>query len=386
MFTNRVRLPFYLRAPQWPTTRNSFRKADGSIVNLSVVVEKTYQGVTDSMTKEFHEKLVIALSHDNVTIEGQRLDSGVVLDGDYQVSWNDFLDNPIAPAQFQVKVTPFAEVNDNCATCDSAQQLNLVDDTFPNPIGDAGETQVNVLENDTICCFPIDAELIWFDPTYISTAILDGLGGLTVTAVAVVPVTGSIKIASYRVTCPDGSYDEADVYATFDGSGGECAPVTGLTYTHIDPSEITVESDEVSWAESGTFDWQLFECSDLGTPIDSGTTTDSHVTFLSLDPGACYVFAIVQVCEGSNSTSESIEFDTPAPESLCGRFTISCDDGTPNRVSYNYTYMPCSGGELVTRPITNLTDHERCMLTDSDNDPIYISADPAITINYIGAC
>lgn len=153
-FQNRIRLPFYLRAPQWPATSNVFRRADGSLKVLSAVVRKTYEGETDYMPEAWHERLRIALMHDNVQIEGQKLVGKVALEGEgYEVEWQRFQDYPTAKANFTIQVGDYNFSNDNCQTCEEAMQLSLTDDSAG--ARDEGDSfDVNVAANDTVFLQP----------------------------------------------------------------------------------------------------------------------------------------------------------------------------------------------------------------------------------------
>lgn len=387
-FKNKIRLPFYLRQPQFPSERNVFRKSDGSVKVLSNVIRKTYQGLTDMMDENLHQRLRIALAHDTVTITNANYLYDIVEDGDYQIGWIDFIDFPLAPATFQVQITPFNVSNDNCATCEEATQLNLSDDTFPGSLEEGEEYTISVYDNDTICCFPPDASITTFNTDYLDSATIDSETGI-ITVVVKDPVADSgpgMNLLTYRVTCPDGSYDEADVFGEVTGSVEACTPPSDLVYSHIPETEISTESDQVSWTGTGDFEWNLYNCGDLGTPISSGTTSGNVATFLSLDVGSCYHFSIRKVCESSNSEFISIDFETPAPESNCGRFDVTANDGTLGGEIYSFSYMNCSG-TLVPNHVVNLDTKSVCMLTDSMNVPIYfVASNVAVTYSYDEPC
>lgn len=384
-FLNRIRLPFYLRQPQFPTSRNVFTKADGTAKVLSIEIQNTYQGVTDSMGKEFHRKLVVALSHDTVNIEGDRLVSGVVLDGEYDISWQDFLDNPMAPAGFQIRVTPFDETNDNCQTCDEAIQLSLADDNV-GTIHENDLGSINVFTNDNICCSPIISAIMSYNTTYIDSISINELTGIVSFQLKeTTPSSGAdIVLATYRVTCPNGDYDEADILGTVIGSEESCEEPVNLAYTHNED-----DTDSISWDDfqiGTTFDWNLYECDNLGTPIDSGTGLIAQVkTFSGLEPGSCYVFSVRRNCGDGESEYVNFEFTVTAPESLCGNFLVVADDGTGNRVSYHYSYMNCAGA-ISGGTVINLSDNEKCMLMDEFHNPIFFSGDAPVSYNYIEPC
>lgn len=386
---NRIRLPFYLRQPQFPSERNVFRTATGVSKVLSVSVRNTYQGVTDQMDKDIHQWLVIALSHDNVSIEDKRLVSGVALDGDYSIEWQDFLDYPLGQATFQVQVTPFNQFNDNCQTCEEATQLSLVDDTFVYPVNEGEEATISVFDNDSICCSPITAEIVTFDTNYVQSASIDAETGIvTIQMKATTPNGTNIDLVTYRVTCPNGGYDDADVFGDVVGSEEACLPPSGLSYAHIPQTEFSTESEEISFTESGadSYEWILYECSDLSTPIDSGTVTESPIIILpALEPGSCFVISIRSVCDSQTSGYVSLEFTTPGVESNCGRFEVTANDGTFDREAYECTYMDCNG-VIQNRAIVNLSTRTVCMLVTSVNNPVFFNSDPQITYEYIEPC
>lgn len=114
--TNRIRLPFYLRQPQFPTSRNVFTLSNGQEIKLSARVKKEWSVKTEWMPKEWHEKLAIALEHDTVNFNNSNanVNSKVLMDSTYQIEWQDYLDYPMAQANFKVKQTPYNNVNSNC--------------------------------------------------------------------------------------------------------------------------------------------------------------------------------------------------------------------------------------------------------------------------------
>jgi len=371
MFKNRVRLPFYLKQPQWPTERSVFRKSDGTTKVLSIVIRNTFQGVTDQKTKEFHEKLVIALSHDDVTVEGDRLDSGVVLSGDYQVEWNDFIDNPLGIGQFQVEVTPYDVTNDNCQTCEEAAQLDLEDDTFPYALDEGEEGCIAVFENDSICCSPIVAEIVWYDPAFIDSANINlyGNGLLCLTVKNPSPSGTNVKLATYRVTCPNGGFDEADVYGSIEGSAPSCEVPSNLVY---DPDAEEVTFDPSPSAPADGYDYYIWDCNDLANHIFAGNVAASPIALgpANLAPGGCYIIGIRAVCNQDINYSEQVnlEFNVPGQPTLCGSFIIQNNDPFGPVPVIPVTYMDCNG---VLQNINVRTPRTICALTNSISGAIY---------------
>lgn len=380
-FKNRIRLPFYLKQPQFPAEANRFRLANGTTVTMSVVIRKTYQLETDNLPEKLHQRLTIALNHDEVNIEGDRYVGGVAMDGDYEIEWPDFLDYPLGKAKAQIQVTPFAATNDNCQTCEEVTQITLADDTIADPIDEGTNGTVNAFTNDTICCSPITAEITTFNTTYVSAATIDEETGIaTITIKNPAPSATGVLLATYRVTCPNGGYDEADIYGTVVGTEPACEEPTGLTYENLSPG-----SDQVSFTGTGNFEWQLFTCDDLGTPVDSGTTASSPISFVDLTPGQCYIISIRKDC-GGGSFSEwaDLEFNVPVPETEdCGRFTFTNED-FPNTPADEVTYMDCAG---VLRTSIVKTTKTVCALMNAFNVPMYFeSFEGTTTYLYIEPC
>ena len=57
-FKNRIRLPFYLSRPQFPDEKNIFRLANGVAKVQSIVIRKVYEGETDYLTEDQHQRLL----------------------------------------------------------------------------------------------------------------------------------------------------------------------------------------------------------------------------------------------------------------------------------------------------------------------------------------
>lgn len=382
MFKNRIRLPLYTKAPQFPAEANRFRLANGESKTLSVVIRKTYNLVTDYLPERMHQRLTIALNHDEVNIEGDRYVGGVSVDGEYKIEWLDFLDYPLAQAEVQIQVTPFAATNDNCQTCEEATQLETVDDIIPDTVDEGEVVLVSAFDNDTICCFPFTAEIVSFNTDFVDSAVIDPVTGVvTITIKNPAPLAETITLVTYRVTCPNGVYDEADIKGTVLGTIPGCEVPTDLEYTNI-----TEGTDVITWTGAGDFEWELYTCDNLGTPVQTGTSTGTPKTFNNLDPGQCYRFVIRKDCGGGSfSAWTNTEFTVPVPENNCGEFEFTANDGTTGHSIYNASYMNCNG-TISNNTIPNLSTRNGCLMVDSNNDPIYFEGDPEITYIYIGPC
>lgn len=387
-FLNRLRLPILFHQPQFPTEVTKFRLANGRSKVQSVVVRNTYNGKTDQLPEDWHRKLVIALSHDTISIENERLLSDVVLDSEYNIAWEDFLQKPTAPATFVVEVTPFNATNSNCQTCEEMSQVSLVDDTTAE-VWDEGTTHEfpDVLtDNDTICCYPYTIELVTYNTQFFDSVTISSSGVLTATVINPAPPMSNVLIARYRVTCASGQYDEADVYGNIDGTDTDFCyePIGPLSKTELSATSVLIDWDTVA-PPPASWNWELYLTSDLGTPIDSGTVAISEVTLTGLSSFVSYTIFVISDCGAYNlSQPASLEFEiTGFPSGTCGNFSVESIDGDPAFISY----MDCAG-DIVNYNFTYAQTIQRCMLIVSGGTtPVYfVSSSPLVTINYIGLC
>lgn len=114
---NQIRLPFYFKEPQFPTKRTVFTLSNGMQKKLSARMEKEWIAETDYMPKEWHEKLAIALEHDNVRVTNTNANLSnvlIMMDANYEIDWQHFLNYPTAPAKFKAKQIPYNIINSNC--------------------------------------------------------------------------------------------------------------------------------------------------------------------------------------------------------------------------------------------------------------------------------
>lgn len=385
-FKNRIRLPFYISRPQFPMERNVFRRADGSSKVLSMVVRNTFQGFTDHLPQQWHKKLVIALAHDNITIEGDNYLGDVVLDGDYQIEWQEFLDNPVAAATFQIQVTPFDATNSNCVSCETVTQLSVEDDTVPGLFGDDDGGSINVFDNDSICCYPATSQLIYFNTDFLNSAMLVENGTFSFETLPATPSQTNVKIATYRVTCPDGSYDDADVYASFDGSGGEtCCQPSNVSVNE----ELSVITWEAGCEPANGFYYDFRKVSDPGVPVFSNTVTGevrtADVPLIVTNNPAEYIFTIYSRCESVDSATTTFNFTIPPPVGNCTTYQAlyEAEDGPYNA---SISYMNCTGS-IITNIIPRLTPTPFCVAVDDANLPIYmVSNRPATSFTPAGPC
>jgi hypothetical protein len=113
---NRVRLPLYLTKPQMPVKKKTYRLSAGKIKRLTSEIEKEYIGETEHFPQWMHEKLIVALNHDECNIYCTMY-SGSIDVSEYKIDWTDMVCR--APASFKAIAAPFSIRNSNCADCEA---------------------------------------------------------------------------------------------------------------------------------------------------------------------------------------------------------------------------------------------------------------------------
>lgn len=386
-FKNRIRLPFHLTRPQFPTESNIFRLANGKRKTLSTVVMKSFEGETDNLPKEIHERLLIALKHDDVTVEGKYLLTGISLDGDYDIDWNKFLDYPLAKAAFKAQVTPFDYSNDNCQTCEEVSQVVCEDDNVGTLDEDETVT-VHVLANDSICCKPVTISLVTFNSDYLDSCIISG-DDIVIHTKSNLPEVNSVVLVTYRAQCPNGSYDEANVIGNINGTSP-----TPTCLAPVNPILVSLDSDTsatFSWtapspAPSCGYHWEVLRAV-TGAVLASGDTSSLSVavTGLPSNEASLQFFVRSNCCAGLDSNfAGPVIFSLPPPTGTnsCGQYTISNTDASNFRSG---AYMDCNGTTLgiVSPPLFTASV---CMLQSSPGNPVYLIVEPQITVTYLGLC
>jgi hypothetical protein len=390
-FVNRVRLPIQLHSPQFPEERKIFRKANGQAITLSVVVRKTYELETDYMPETWHQRLKIALAHDVITIEGEKYLGDISQDSDYAIDWPEgVLHYPAAKANVKVQATPFDATNSNCQTCEQVSQLSLENDEATGIYGALQEDHdytVDTADNDSICCAPAVFSIVSYNSDYLDSCTIDPDTGIVSmhTGIGLTSVNG-ILLATYRVTCPDGSYDEANITADIEGSIEGC-----LAPSLLNANGATPTTGEFSWTEAvpgSTYYWELYEGSGpIGSPVQSGTVTDDELTVEGLTPDTLYYFQIRTVCSESESSNFiSGPFDTPPAEGSesCGQYEI-CYARPFFSGFITLPYIDCDG-DPQDAIVPNNTCRIICALQNSPGDPVSIAGGSFVTTTYLGLC
>lgn len=118
-YFNSIRLPIKLARPQIKSKKNVYRLSNGNYIKNSATLAKEWDCETDMINRQWHEKLSIALEHDQVKLTNEN--AGITdafvqseAEDNYKVNWDDFLDYPNAKAEFKLLEMPFNEFNNNC--------------------------------------------------------------------------------------------------------------------------------------------------------------------------------------------------------------------------------------------------------------------------------
>lgn len=390
-YRNRIRLPLQLHSAQFPEERQIFRKANGQTQTMSVTVRKTYELETDYMPEHWHQRLKIALAHDEVIVEGERYLGAIAQEGDYNIEWPDgVLHYPTAKAGVKVQVTPFDATNANCQTCEEVSQLDLENDEATGIYGALQEDQdysVSTADNDSICCYPAVFSITSFNSDYLTSASIDPSTGEFSFHTGTGLASGNgIIIATYRVTCPDGSYDEANITADIEGSEpAACLQATGLTLEVVSTDSLGFVWTPPTPTPDG-YQWELYLGSlPIGTPVATGTVTLPQTDAIEgLDPGTEYYFQIRSVCGEGYSSWAGIIASTIEGSSSCGEYVITNNNTSPPGFR-NITYTNCAGVE-VTTPVINQNILYICALQYDAGDPVQINTPLGVIVNYTTLC
>jgi hypothetical protein len=394
-FKNRIRLPIQLFRPQFLEEREVYRKSSGEVNIVNSLVRKVYQGETDLLPESVHERIKIALSHDVVSIESPTILANIVQDGEYNITWPDFLDYAQGKAVFNAEVKNFNATNSNCAACDDLLGLELQDDRYENaygiliPLAEGGTFTIDVTQNDVIACSPATFSIATFNSNFIASISINASGVVTFTLKTNLPDVSEAEVFTYRVTCPNGNYDEASCVIAIDGSISVCNPPTNIVALTIAPTEYLFKfTAPFTGAPAGGYEYRLYEASDPLTVIDSGPTTGPsglNINLIGLNSNTQYILQVRSICgAGDYSTWVTADFSTPPETESCGTYDVNWSDGSglPNRFTI-VTYMACDGTEK-TIAVYNDVGRPICALQNSPGDPVYI--DGATEIIYVGLC
>lgn len=388
-FNNRIRLPFKLTRPQFPEERNVFRKANGEVKVLSVIVRKTYQGETDWFPEKWHQRLRLALAHDHVVYEGEKYVGEISGDGEYAIEWQEERDYPTAKAAFQVQVTPFDATNTNCKMLAEVVQLNLVDDTFPEPLQENTEYSIMLSDNDSVCCFPAVFSVTDYNADYIAGYnIVQETGELMIFMKTGLVSANGLKLMTYRVTCPNGGYDEANVFGNVEGTIEGCLAPLDLVLQSASPTELTFAWTPPTPSPANGYDWDIRKSSAPGVVVQSGIERPlADIIIASLEPNTQYIFQVRGNCgDGSYSNYINITASTTPFAGTCGQYRLNYNNGSgiPSQFG-NIAVRECDG---VVRPhlVYNMQSKFVCALQSAPGSPVQITGPAGTSVNYLGLC
>jgi hypothetical protein len=113
---NAIRLPMYAVNPAFDIEQKTYVRSNGVRTKVFARLAKKYKFVTDFLTEELHQKLVVALNHDTVLIATSTdYQLECTFENEYNQDFPSIMQGMnVWPADFQVYETPFNEINNNC--------------------------------------------------------------------------------------------------------------------------------------------------------------------------------------------------------------------------------------------------------------------------------
>jgi len=113
---NAIRLPMYAVNPAFDIEQKTYVRSNGVRTKVFARLAKKYKFVTDFLPEEIHQKLVVALNHDNVLIATSTdYQLECTFENEYNQDFPSIMQGMnVWPADFQVYETPFNEINNNC--------------------------------------------------------------------------------------------------------------------------------------------------------------------------------------------------------------------------------------------------------------------------------
>jgi hypothetical protein len=116
---NAIRLPIYFKEPIVSSDKNIYVRSDGSRKLLSARLAKQYKGIIDAVGEDIHQKLVVALNHDDVRFVPEEYPNingfKCTFEDEYNNEFPTIMQNVnIWPADFTIFETPFNNFNSNC--------------------------------------------------------------------------------------------------------------------------------------------------------------------------------------------------------------------------------------------------------------------------------
>jgi hypothetical protein len=345
----------------------------------SSVTKKQYELITDWMPEHWHERLKIALAHDTVNVVSNKYIGGIRKTGDYGIKWVDFLDYHLAPAETKVLVTPYLAANDNCRICSPVAQVNAVDDDYVGTMLEDTCYTIDVLINDEVCCAPITVTVTYTNAAYVVSATVQPDNSIEICIKAGAITRADVELIRYRVSCPNGDYDEASVRADVDGVEPTCAMPDTLITQNVDFDQFEFVFSGPSPAPGDGWSWQVTKTTDTATIIAQGAlATDANPVLVDgLEPSTSYTICVKAMCAVGEDESEwkCVDVTTDAAPSGCGKYRVEYDNGSGLRDEYSdISYYNCLG-VLQTIRIWNTQARVFCIQESAPGVPIYLTGE-----------
>jgi hypothetical protein len=305
---------------------------------MKSIVSKTLEGKTDWLPGLIHERMAIALRHDEVNIENEKYTGSVRLAGAYDIDWQEFLDYPVAPAKFRVLEEAFVARSNRCEICEEKNFLALQDDYVQDPIDEGDTVDINVAENDSVCCSSPVWSIVSYDDSVIDSISITQAGLVTITLKTPLASIADILLFTYKVICGD-LESTATVTGNIDGSlTPPCEAPSGLTLSFITsatPEELHAEWTAPGSPPAGGYEWTLQKFTGVWEDVTNGLTSLTEVNINSLDCSMEYRFRVRAICD-----SETAYYSAWLQEDLV---SPSCDVVEPKQV-----FLVNETGGLVT--------------------------------------
>jgi len=344
-FVNRVRLPFHLDKPKYIEDKVVYRKSNGQIKQTKSLLTKEYQFFTEHMSELFHDKMAIALAHDNISVIGVRYSGGISKNGEYTPEWTDNI--CVAPVEIKVLATPFALRNNNCMDCQEVvicDEVGVVD--FTLPAGENGVPYSNTATVEGSAPFTLTGIT---KPSWMTISI----SGTTITFAGTPTATGADLPVSFTVNNACGT---ASVNKTIDIEEPTCVPVEIVPYPSLHDGEMgTAYHYVINLTGSAPFD-----ISAVTKPAWMGINLVGSQVILFGTPAAPgdsfpILFTITNAC-GSADFADEITITEPAEFAV----NIIVRNDVPTLVAHNViqSVTPFFTITLDSYPIHNLNQTE----------------------------
>jgi hypothetical protein len=341
---NRVRLPLVLTKPQFQDEESIYTRSDGSIKILKSVTKEEFEGKVDYLNKDFHERIKVALSHDNVSMESDHYTGGLRKQGGYEIEWIDFMMYTAATAKFKALATPYLVRNNNCEVCEPADlncpliiNLQSYVTIDPDPLKYNYNLNWNTLPSPQVIRVVVKYRLVGSTNWTIINS--NNLSQISI----------SLLIGNYEFTVAASGATCLPVFSsviTVNGVVSGCAIPTGLSIGNITQNSATASWVMPTGGNSIGIEIDIQEAnvppsgSLAGYPkiLAAGTTQYTFLGLISSFPdGQAYQFQIRNKCAGGGNSAwvelgADPDFTTlPPPQ---GNISLTCQGGSIDPIPF----------------------------------------------------